>query len=298
MSASLIEAHLEKVRVWMDEALQARLPRDGDPAATVSRAMRYAVLGAGKRLRPALCLAACEACGGDVRDAMGPAAALEMIHTYSLIHDDLPAMDDDDLRRGRPTVHVAFGEAEAVLAGDALQALAFEILASEPPGEKRAHQRTEALRTVARAVGVAGMVGGQMADLDAERRAGNAVPLDWIHAHKTGALLSASAEIGSVYAEASPGAREALGRYGSALGMAFQIADDILDVTSSASTLGKTPGKDARAGKATYPARFGLEGARAEAQRWVDVALGELRSVSGNTAVLEQLACFTIDRDR
>jgi geranylgeranyl diphosphate synthase type II len=258
--------------------------------------MRYAVLGGGKRLRPALCLAACEACGADPESVAGPAAAIEMIHTYSLVHDDLPAMDDDALRRGRPTLHVAFGEAEAVLAGDALLTLAFEILAREPAGPERAERRAEAIAVVAAAAGAAGMVGGQMADLEAERAEVGPAGLDWIHAHKTGALLAASVELGAIHAGASADARAALVAFGRNLGMAFQIVDDILDVTATAEDLGKTPGKDARSGKGTYPARFGLEGARREAERFHDRAIAALDPVSGDTSILESLARGALGR--
>jgi geranylgeranyl diphosphate synthase type II len=258
--------------------------------------MRYAVMGGGKRLRPTLVLAACQACGGDPDDVLGCAAALEMIHSYSLVHDDLPAMDDDDLRRGRATVHKKYGEAEAILAGDALLTLAFQILATEPPGASKAPRRVEVLRVVAAASGVNGMAGGQMADLEAERAPVGDDRLRWIHRHKTGALLRASLEAGAILAGASEAPRTALARYGEALGLAFQITDDILDVTSTAEVLGKTPGKDERAGKATYPSLHGLEASRAEAARQVEEALAALREFGTDVPPLRALAHYVVER--
>lgn len=287
---------LRRVRDAVDRALDVRLPSPEGPAARLHEAMRYAVLGGGKRLRPALCLAACEACGGDPDRVVGPAAAIEMIHTYSLVHDDLPAMDDDPLRRGRPTVHVEFGEAEAILAGDALLTLAFEILAREPGDAGFAERRAEAVAVVAGAAGAAGMVGGQMADLESERAEIEPAHLDWIHAHKTGSLLAASVEVGAIHAGADREVRTALVDYGRNLGMAFQIVDDILDVTATAEDLGKTPGKDARSGKGTYAARFGVEGARKEAERFRDRAIVALASVPGDTSFLESLARYALGR--
>jgi geranylgeranyl diphosphate synthase type II len=278
--------------------LNQLLPRAEGPAATVIRAMRYAVLNGGKRIRSVLVVAACEACGGTADVALAPAAALEMIHTYSLVHDDLPSMDDDDLRRGRPTVHRAFGEAEAVLAGDALLTLAFELLAREPAGETNAAARAETILTVARAAGYAGMVGGQMADLEGERSAVDAERLQWIHRNKTGALMSASAETGALCAGATPGERLAMAEFGASVGLAFQIADDVLDQTATREELGKTPGKDRHAGKATYPALLGLEASRQLAREQVERALMALRDAGRSSPVLEHLARFAIDRQR
>jgi geranylgeranyl diphosphate synthase type II len=260
--------------------------------------MRYAVLGGGKRLRPVIALAACAACGGDETAVLEPACALELIHTYSLIHDDLPAMDDDDLRRGRPTVHRTYGEAEAILAGDALHTLAFEIIGSRPTGGGQTARRQDALRVLARAAGVAGMVGGQIADLEAGNRSVDADRLDWIHRHKTGALFAACAEIGAIHAGAATEPRAALARYGESLGLAFQIADDVLDCTASAETLGKTPGKDERAGKATYPARFGVEASRRRADEHARSALRALEPCGLASEPLRELAGFAVARSR
>ena len=293
-----VAAWLGTSRQAVERTLERLLPADGGPADRVAGAMRYAVTGGGKRLRPILALAACEAAGGTAESMLEPAAALELIHTYSLIHDDLPAMDDDDLRRGRPTVHRAYGEADAILAGDALHALAFAVLATHPQGDSRAARRADAVVLVARAAGISGMVGGQAADLAAERDPADATRLEWIHRHKTGALLSASAELGAIHAGAPAEARAALAAYGQGLGLAFQIADDILDCTSSADALGKTPGKDRVAGKATYPALFGIEDSRRRAERIVEAALDTLRGHDLLRSPLVELARFAVRRDR
>jgi geranylgeranyl diphosphate synthase type II len=288
--------YLQTHKRWIEETLERLLPAPEGPARSVCEAMRYAVLGGGKRLRPILALAACEACAGDVRETLEPAAALELIHTYSLIHDDLPSMDDDDLRRGRPTVHRAFGEAQAILAGDALLTLGFEILAAFPCGEANHPRRTDATRTVARCAGIHGMVGGQTADLEAERHDVNASVLGWIHRHKTGALFSASAELGGIHAGASPDQREALKGYGEAVGLAFQITDDVLDRTSTAETLGKTPGKDQRSGKVTFPTLFGLERSRREADELVARAMARLEPLQLLSDPLRKLAELAVTR--
>jgi geranylgeranyl diphosphate synthase type II len=293
-----LEAYLDPRRRRVEEALDRLLPRPSGPSATVARAMRYAVLGGGKRLRPLLAIATCEACGGSIDAVLDPAAALEMLHTYSLVHDDLPSMDDDDLRRGRPTVHRAFGEAEAVLAGDALLTLAFEVLASAPPGGDLAGRRAEAVAMVARRAGVDGMVGGQMADLEAERADVDPSRLEWIHRHKTGALIAASVLVGAIHGGASETERRDLERYGLETGLAFQIADDVLDATSSPEILGKTPGKDLDAGKATYAAALGVDASRAEAARRVGIALLALESSGRATEPLRALARFAVERSR
>lgn len=293
-----LQSYLADNKRRVDQTLESLLPAPTGPATTVLEAMRYAVTAGGKRLRPILAMAACEACDGAIEDVIEPAAAVELIHTYSLIHDDLPAMDDDDLRRGRPTVHRAFGEAEAILAGDALQALAFEILATRPLGADRSSRRNEAVRILADGAGVAGMVGGQMADLEAERSPVDADGLEWIHRRKTGALLAASAELGAIHAGATDADRSALAEYGRTLGLAFQIADDILDCTATAQDLGKTPGKDLEAGKATYPALYGLAASRERAEILIDEALNVLRENGLLSEPLAALARFAVNRDR
>jgi geranylgeranyl pyrophosphate synthase len=288
--------YLASLREEVDLALDRLLPAADGRAAPLAEAMRYAVLGPGKRLRPILVLAACEACGGDRGAILDPAAAIEMIHAYSLVHDDLPAMDDDDLRRGRPTVHRRFGEAEAILAGDALLTLAFQVLAEAPPGDDAAVRRARVVAIVARRAGLSGMVGGQIADLVAEGGAPDLADIEWIHRHKTGALLAACTEIGAIHAGADPGTAAALARYGEALGLAFQIQDDILDGTASATALGKTPGKDSRAGKATYPSVLGVAASRAAAERLVDLARVEIAPLGERGSRLADLARFVVTR--
>jgi len=291
-----IAPYLERRRAEVDRALEALLPLPSGPAARLAETMRYAVFSGGKRLRPVLALAACEAFGGGPGDVIDPAAALELVHTYSLVHDDLPAMDDDDLRRGRPTAHKAFGEAEAILAGDALLTLAFEILATRPVGDETAGRRASAVALIARRAGWSGMVGGQLGDLEATRRPPAEAPIEWIHRHKTGALLSASVELGALHAGASPEDCAAMSRYGDALGLAFQIADDVLDRTASAAALGKTPGKDEKSGKATYPALLGVDASRREADRLIAVALSSIPGSVKEPAILTALARYAVDR--
>jgi geranylgeranyl diphosphate synthase type II len=289
-------AYLDRRKSDVDAVLETILPLPEGPAARLLETMRYAVFSGGKRLRPVLALAACEAFGGSIDDVLAPAAALELVHTYSLIHDDLPAMDDDDLRRGRPTAHKAFGEAEAILAGDALLTLAFEVLATRPVGEALASRRTEAVAVVARRAGHSGMVGGQQADLEAERKPPAEASLAWIHRHKTGALISASVEIGALHGGAEAKDRVAMSRFGESVGLAFQIIDDVLDRTASASALGKTPGKDEKSGKATYPALIGLDASRREAERLVALAMESIPATVKEPAFLEALARYAIDR--
>lgn len=260
--------------------------------------MRHSLFSGGKRLRPILVLAAAEACGGDTRAVMPAACALECIHTYSLIHDDLPAMDDDDLRRGRPTCHVAFGEGAAILAGDALLTLGFELMARVPaPRPFGSRQVTEAIEILARAAGMSGMVGGQMADLEAEGREITLPLLQYIHTHKTGKLILAPLLIGAVLSGASPVQRKALSVYGEALGLAFQIADDILDVVGEASRLGKNTGGDQAAGKATYPAFFGVEESRRQARELMARGCRALRPLGGAARPLLALAEFVVERE-
>ncbi|NIM01519.1 MAG: polyprenyl synthetase family protein [Acidobacteria bacterium] len=291
-----LDVYLSQRRAEVERALERFLPTPEGPGATITRAMRYAVQAGGKRLRPILALTACDVCGGSSSAVQAPAVALELIHTYSLIHDDLPAMDDDDLRRGKPTVHKAFGEAEAILAGDALNTLAFELLANHPEGELYATRRTRAVSLVARRSGIDGMVGGQIADLEAENGAADEQRLHWIHRHKTAALLSASSELGAIHAGADDGACAAFSDYGRQLGLAFQIADDILDCTSTATDLGKTPGKDRHVGKLTFPALYGIDGSRERALDAVQRALESLERVGALDERLEALARFSVER--
>lgn len=273
------------------------LPAEETPPSTISRAVRYSVFAGGKRLRPILALAAAETVGGEIEDALPGAAAVELIHTYSLIHDDLPAMDDDSLRRGKPTSHVVFGEAVAILAGDALQTHAFHVLA-DPPGECRAPaaSKLRALAVLADASGAKGMVGGQVADLEAEGSPVDANRLEFIHRHKTGALIRASAEVGAILGGGSEEHVRELSRYGESIGLAFQIIDDILDLEGSADSLGKSTGKDEKAGKATYPRVHGLEEARRRARELTSEALGALTPFGDSAEPLAALARRIVTR--
>jgi geranylgeranyl diphosphate synthase type II len=252
-------------RARVDERLEQFVPAETVEPVCVHSAIRWSLFAGGKRFRPALVLAAGEAFKASAEDLLSTACALEMLHTYSLIHDDLPSMDDDDLRRGRPTCHVRFGEATAILAGDALQTLAFQTIAED---ERLEHStRVRVIAEVARAAGTpAGMVAGQAYDLDAESREVTGAELERIHHHKTGALICAAARAGAIIAGADASELEAITRYASQLGLLFQITDDLLDVTASVEDLGKTPGKDARSRKATYPSLYGLEASRERAR--------------------------------
>jgi farnesyl diphosphate synthase len=286
----------------LDVLLEAE-PRPGEPARPerLVEAMRYATLGGGKRLRPFLTVETARALGREDRGPLRAGAAIECVHAYSLIHDDLPAMDDDDLRRGRPTTHRAFGEATAILAGDALQALAFEILA-DPATDRNAEVRAALCAGLARAIGLAGMVGGQMLDIDAEKSAAplSLVEIGRLQAMKTGALLTFSVEAGSRLAGAGAKASAALSAYGRAIGAAFQIADDILDAEGDAATLGKRAGKDAGRNKATLVGALGLEGARRELARLVDQAISAVDGAGLGSAgdALRATARFVASRKK
>lgn len=270
-----------------------------DAPVQLGDAMRYAVLDGGKRLRPLLVLAASEAVGGVAAAALRAACATELIHAYSLVHDDLPCMDNDVLRRGKPTVHVQFGEADALLAGDALQALAFELLTPDDDSVAPAVQAA-LCRLLARAAGSQGMAGGQAIDLASVGLALNEAQLREMHRLKTGALLQGSVDMGAACAQqVAPQALAALSAYGAALGLAFQVVDDILDVVADSQTLGKTAGKDAAADKPTYVSLLGLDGARAQATQLLGEALAALeRSGLPDTNALRALAHMVVDRDR
>lgn len=278
---------LTEAAAQAERALDARLPPESAEPARLHRAMRYAVFAGGKRLRPALVLLGCRACGGRDAAAAAGLAAVELLHTYTLVHDDLPAMDDDDLRRGRPTCHKAFDEATAILAGDALQTAAFGAAAE---------LGAEAVAVLALASGSLGVVGGQQDDLDAEGKPVDAALLERIHRRKTAALIRASCELGAIAGAATPEQRKALAAYGEALGLAFQIADDVLDVTATAAALGKTPGKDAAQGKLTYVAVHGLDAARAEGARQARLAQAALAPFGERGAELSELARFVVER--
>ena len=283
-------------RSRVEAALDRALP---DPAISPYRlhgAMRHGVLNGGKRMRPLLVYATGTAFGAAEADLDAPAAAIELVHCYSLVHDDLPAMDDDALRRGQPTVHVAFDEATAILAGDALQSLAFDVLARAP---QRADWRVAMLAELARASGVAGMCGGQALDVDATGH-GPSLDIDALqrlHAMKTGALLRAAVRLGAIAAGADAASRAALDRYADALGLAFQIRDDLLDVEGDAATLGKTAGKDAAQDKATFPALLGIEASRDRLASLATTMHGALATISADTTLLAALARRVVERD-
>lgn len=286
-----LRAFLETRRERVDRALDRLLPPRNEVPTKLHQAMRYSVFAGGKRVRPLLCLLASKALGGSEKEALPAACALEMVHTYSLVHDDLPAMDDDDLRRGKPTCHKKFGEALAILAGDGLLTQAFYVLSRVQPEERAG----EAVLILSRAAGSLGMVGGQVLDLEAEGKRATARRVSEIHRRKTGALIEASAALGAWMAGADPADRALLARYGENVGLAFQIVDDILDLESPSSVLGKTPGKDSRAGKVTYPAVHGIEGARRAADAAVEAAMDAVRRFP-ESALLQDFARLIIDR--
>ena len=344
MSAPEFQTHLEKLRTVVEAALKAELGRVGWPDS-LKEAVEYSLMAGGKRLRPVLVLLANEVCRGNRDDAIASACAIEMVHTYSLIHDDLPSMDDDDFRRGRPTSHRVFGEALAILAGDCLLTQAFETISSAGVDPGRI---AVLVRILAGAAGGGGMVGGQVLDLAAERgafgkagcdvtaiavgnddasgvhaaadsaisrgatrsRSGNSeqndsnrtpetrvVEITRIHKMKTGALITAALELGAVSASADPEEIARLRRYGYCIGLAFQIADDLLDVTGDPTRLGKTPGRDADLGKLTYPSLLGIEPSRARAQQLVQDACGAVDAFGERSRWLKELARFIVERD-
>lgn len=280
-----------------DDVLARALPPEEQPPVELHRAMRYAVLGSGKRLRPLLVYAAGEAFGAPLERLDAAAAAVEIIHAYSLVHDDLPAMDDDSLRRGRPTCHVVFGEAMAILAGDALQALAFEVLAHDAALDVAAEVRVAMLRTLAAACGSHGMAGGQAFDLAAVGKTLSAAELERMHVHKTGALIRASVRLGALVAGVDDAATlDALERYGHAIGLAFQVRDDLLDIEGGTEQLGKTAGKDAASSKPTYPAILGIEASSAELAALTTSALSAIDPLGVRAKPLRDLARFVAER--
>ncbi len=300
MSDPLFQAALAEVAAAVEAELPRLLPQPAGHTAKLDHAMAYACLGGGKRLRPLLTVAGADLFGVARAQSLRAAAALEMLHCYSLVHDDLPCMDDDDLRRGRPTVHKAFDEATAVLAGDGLQAQAFAVLA-DPATHPEPAVRVELVAGLAAAAGPRGMVGGQAIDLLAEELAGQGKTLDMaeighLQALKTGALIGFAAEAGAILGGAAMAERQALRSYADAIGLAFQIADDILDHEGDAAMLGKRVGKDAAAGKATFVGLLGLDGARARAAALTSAAQQHLAALKGDTGVLHGLAAFVITR--
>ena len=263
----------------------------------LEEAMRYSMLAGGKRVRPTLCMEVAWVCGTEPAHVLPSAAAIELIHTYSLIHDDLPAMDDDDFRRGRPTAHKKFGEATAILAGDAFFGEALTLITVRQEGS--CEQVLEVVRELADSTGVNGMVGGQIMDMD-QTGVGAGVDLEtlyMIHKYKTGALIKSSARIGAILAGAGEDEQAAVSEYASELGLCFQIVDDVLDATSTSDTLGKSAGSDAEQGKATFVGAYGLEGARQEADRVLEKALSALDGLDGDTSGLRDLAFFVRHRE-
>ena len=292
---SELSADLQALVQRAEQALRQRLPGADRPPAELHKAMRYAVLGGGKRLRPMLVYAAAQVNGESGPQLDDVACAVELIHAYSLVHDDLPAMDDDELRRGQPTCHVMFGEAMAVLAGDALQALAFEILANTatPPTDATTMAM---LRALGRACGAEGMAGGQALDLAAVGHKLKLEQLEHMHACKTGALIRASVQLGALVAGADPQTLQALDRYASAVGLAFQVRDDILDVEGESQVIGKTAGKDAAADKPTFPSIIGLDASRARLTELTASALNAIAPLGNGGALLRELALYSANR--
>jgi geranylgeranyl diphosphate synthase, type II len=291
-----LQAYLESRTDLINRALDQFLPGETTRPATIHKAMRYSLFAGGKRMRPALCLAAAAACGGDEKDALPLACAVECIHTYSLIHDDLPAMDNDDFRRGKPTNHKVFGEGIAVLAGDALLTQAFEIAAQAEGWPRYSHQSLTL--EIARASGSLQLIAGQVADLEAEGKKISAAELKYIHERKTSALLCCSARLGGMSANCPPAHLQALTDFGYNVGLAFQIIDDILDITQTTEQLGKTAGKDTHAQKATYPSIVGLEKSRKLATELTHRAFEALKVFKGRAAALEALANYLLMRDK
>lgn len=297
-SANAAAAALKQWGVRADQALARALPQEDSPPLELHRAMRYAVLGGGKRLRPVLVYATGTAFGAEPERLDSSACAVEIIHAYSLVHDDLPAMDDDALRRGRPTCHIVFGEAMAILAGDALQALAFEVLADDAHLHADPRNHVDMLRTLAAACGAHGMAGGQAFDLAAVGKSLTPAELERMHVYKTGALIRASVRLGALAAGCrDPATLAALERYGHAIGLAFQIRDDILDIEGDSATIGKTAGKDAADNKPTYPAILGMEGARRHLAELTQAAADAIAPLGPKFASLAGLARYIAERD-
>ncbi len=290
-----LSEYIAEMIIAVDEGLDTFLPAAGEAPATIHEAMRYSVFAGGKRIRPLLCFAAAEACGGTLNAALPAASAVEMMHTYSLVHDDLPCMDDDDLRRGRPTCHKVYGDGMAVLCGDALLTQALATLARAKETER--YTVGAMLAELADAGGSRKLIGGQVLDLEGEGKKLSEEDLRAIHLAKTAALLTSAVKLGGMSANASEPEIAALERFGIALGLAFQVIDDILDVTRSTEQLGKTAGKDEAVDKATYPAVMGLEMAREEAHRLTDEAMEALRLFEARGERLRELARWMLSRE-
>jgi geranylgeranyl diphosphate synthase, type II len=293
----MLKETLKQGQQLIDQALEKLLPPPTQGPESIHQAMRHSVFAGGKRLRPVLCMEAARMIAGRLPEGIEDlGSALEMLHTYSLIHDDLPALDNDDLRRGKPTCHVVFGEAIAILAGDALQTQSYEVLARLkcPP-----EARVRIIEEIAHGTGtVDGMIGGQVKDLEAERRRPDAATLEYIHRSKTGALITASLVSGGIYAGGSHAEIQRLRDFGRSVGLAFQIVDDVLDVTQSSQQLGKTAGKDTASEKATYPALFGIDESLRQADALVASGCSALDSFGARSATLKELARFLVQRKK
>lgn len=292
---SELKAWLKTQQEIVDQKLDQLLPAEDLRPSTIHQAMRYSVFAGGKRLRPILCLAAAEACNGSQDAALFPACAVEVMHTYSLVHDDLPCMDDDELRRGRPTSHIVYGEGVAVLTGDALLTEAFTMVAKTPVNS--GYSAADYVLEFAETGGSKKLIGGQILDLEGEGKDLNQEQLIQIHEAKTAALLCSSLRLGGMSANCSPQQLESLTTFGYNLGLAFQVIDDILDVTQTTEQLGKTAGKDESVDKSTYPAILGLEESKAEATRLTTLALDALKPLGENAARLEQIARHMLVRE-
>jgi geranylgeranyl diphosphate synthase, type II len=291
-----LEAYLKDRQKIVEEALVRYLPDEDSVPQELHTALHYSVFAGGKRIRPILCLAALEACGGDMAPAMPTACALELIHTYSLIHDDLPAMDNDDFRRGKPTNHKVFGEAVAILAGDALLTEAFVLLSRVEKVRLAAERRLAVIQEIAQAAGIAGMVGGQAMDIRAEKNKPDYAGLEDIHRRKTGALIVAAVKSGAILAGAGDNKIQALGAYGSHIGIAFQIADDILNVEGNSNLMGKKTGSDAVLGKVTYPSLLGIDAAKSKLADHVEAAVACIVTFDSRALPLRAIARYIMER--
>lgn len=293
-----LKAYLKERCTLVDEALDRFLPKADELPFSLHKSMRYSVFAGGKRIRPILMLAACDAVGGDISLAMPAACAMEMIHTYSLIHDDLPAMDDDDFRRGNPTNHKVFGEAIAILAGDALLTEAFILMSRvEPSASLPPESVLRVIQEISRCAGSHGMVGGQVVDMESEGKAEmDLATVQYIHTHKTGALIKASVKAGAILGGADEARLASLTTYGEAIGLAFQIADDILDIEGTTEEIGKDAGSDEARGKATYPAVMGLAESKKRAVELVDMALESLAGFDHRADPLRDIATYIVKR--
>ena len=291
-----IEEYMSRMAGLVNNGLAGLLAAENEYPQSLHKAMHYSLFAGGKRVRPVLVLAACEAVGGRLDDALNTACAFECVHTYSLIHDDLPAIDNDDLRRGRPTCHKVYGEATAILAGDALLTVAFELIARSPLKDRGV--LLDVTLELARAAGSTGMIGGQMVDIDSEGKDVTFPVLEYIHIHKTGELILASLRSGALIGGAAADELTALDSYGKAVGLAFQIADDILDVEGESAEMGKPTGGDELKGKATYPSLLGLEEARARAGELVENAVNALIGFDSRAEPLRAIANYIVKRSR